>query len=135
MESKSRRCVCRARWTLLGFRGALSGLGPGYAPAPTSGTNLCRIVCGTRALLPTPLIHLPEPLYPSLNTNYAGPWDVNQANYIVDLLIFPAYYHAQPVFGFFNTARGILFDNSRQALYVFTISSSPSFCRTSTSIS
>ena len=67
--------------------GEISGLGPGFIPAPMSGIVSNRVIYKS-----------PGPL----DSNYAGPWGVCKANYQNSLLVYPQYI-SQPIFGLFRS--------------------------------
>lgn len=82
--------------------GSSNGLGPSLYPYPGSSMNCNQIVYQS----PTN----------DLTANFAGPWSVMEFNGISNSLFIP-HYKAAPIYGFFQTARTILYDNKRKALY------------------
>ena len=91
--------------------GHLSGLGPGFSPAPSSGITSTRVTFKS-----------PGPI----DQNYAGPWDVSITNLLNESIVYPTY-DSQPAFGLWDPPRSILYDDKRKALYVLTMANTPYF--------
>ena len=94
-------------WTF----GSTNGFGPGTYPNPQSGLVSSRMVYKS-----------PGPL----DQNYAGPWDFSIANNLNSTILYPTD-ASQPVFGYFDTVQGNIYDDKRKALYTVTKSHFPDF--------
>jgi hypothetical protein len=86
--------------------GVCAGLGPANYPFPGSSYNNNN----HRMIYKSP---------GALTENYVGPWTVDNADLLSESLFIPTW-SAQPIFGFFNGTRTVLYDDKRKALYALT---------------
>jgi hypothetical protein len=61
-----------------------------------------------------------------IDENYAGLWDFSINNQLANTIGLPTD-DAQPIFGFFNSVRGNIYDDKRKALYTLSKQHTPDF--------
>lgn len=59
--------------------------------------------------------------------NYAGPWDFSISNHLNTAFFLTTSISAPFYFGYFNSARTVIYDEKRQALYALTAGNQPDF--------
>ena len=89
--------------------GSTTGFGPSLMAAPMSSITSSRLTFKS-----------PGPI----DSNYAGPWDFNIANYADDILNSGAD-SSYPTTGYFKTVQSNIYDDKRQALYQTSIGHAP----------
>ena len=89
--------------------GYTTGFGPATMAAPMSSITSSRLTFKS-----------PGPI----DSNYAGPWDFNIANY-TDILLLSGTDSSYPTDGYINTVQTNIYDDARQALYQVSIGHAP----------
>ena len=89
--------------------GYTTGFGPSFQPAPMSSIVSMRMTFKS-----------PGPV----DSNYAGPWDFNIANY-ADTILLSGQDLSYPDRGYFNSVQTNIYDDRRQALYQTSIGHAP----------
>lgn len=90
--------------------GYATGFGPSLMPAPMSSITSMRLAFKS-----------PGPV----DSNYAGPWDFNIANYTDEILRGSGVDASYPGNSYFNSVQTNIYDDQRQALYQMSIGHAP----------
>lgn len=91
--------------------GGPAGESYGILPAPMSGLTTTRIVYKSPG---------------GIDQNYVGSWDVAVTNYLNSAFFFQTD-ASQPILGYYRSAKTIIYDDKREALYVVVGEHTPSF--------